>query len=157
MTSQAVLSPEIVSTTVVTTHGVGGSRDEVERAHACFAARKVSSARTKEIGTLSTRTQTFPSSMVTGQPRSSKAVTKASKIRSQAAHQQRPTNALMKALPPVVGHEFLDDVPKVSFAEEDQAIQALVLDGAPDLDAEPRFARRSESSCSPSEGLRWRA
>jgi hypothetical protein len=42
---------------------------------------------------------------------------------------QLPTKGLMKALPMVVGHEFLDDVPKVALAEKHEVIQALVLDG----------------------------
>ncbi len=43
---------------------------------------------------------------------------------------QLATKALMKALPIVVGHEFPDDMPEMSRAEEDQVIQALLL--APD-------------------------
>ena len=35
----------------------------------------------------------------------------------------------MKALPMIVGHKFLDDVPEMSLAEKDEVIQTLVFDG----------------------------
>ena len=34
----------------------------------------------------------------------------------------------MKALPVILGHEFLDDAAEMTFAEKDEVIQALVSD-----------------------------
>ena len=43
--------------------------------------------------------------------------------------EQLPTEPLIKALPMVVGHELLDDVPKMALTEKDEVIQTLVFDG----------------------------
>ena len=50
-------------------------------------------------------------------------------IRRAEVPDQLATEPLMKALPMIVGHQFLDDVPEMSLAEEDEVIQALVPDG----------------------------
>ena len=48
--------------------------------------------------------------------------------RAQRPLDQLATKPLMKALPMVVGQEFLNDVPEMSLAKKDEVIQALVPD-----------------------------
>jgi hypothetical protein len=47
------------------------------------------------------------------------------RVDSGLGFDQLPTKPLMKALPKVVGHEFLDDVPEMSLAEKNERIAVV--------------------------------